>query len=201
MSAMLTTIAGNVAQPVRLQKFDDGNLVATFTVAVNDGYFNRETGKYVEKDCEFVRVQIRRKSLARNVHASFKVGDPVMAHGKLGTHQWKGANDREFYTLVLYADNCGPNLLYGATRYYKQNTTPPINPETGEIMVGGSDTTATEEGVVFPPDEGSPLDSPSLGSPSMNSPSSANGAGAEHSPSADQAGDDKHEFEPAPAPF
>ena len=157
MSPMHTTIAGNVAQPVRLQKFDDGNLIATFTVAVNDGYFNRETGKYVEKDCEFVRVQIRRKSLARNVHASLKVGDPVMAQGKLSTHQWTGANDREFYTLVLQADNCGPNLLYGATRYYKNPSTQPIDPATGQIKAGGADTTATEEGVVLPPDEGSPL--------------------------------------------
>ncbi|MCG7428018.1 single-stranded DNA-binding protein [Helcobacillus massiliensis] len=165
MSAIRTTIVGNIAQPIRLQKFPDGNLVVTFTVAVNDQYLDKKTGEFADRGTEFVRVQTRRRDLCLNADASLSVGDPVIVTGRLTTHSWKGPDNRDFFALLLHAEALGPSLQFGTTRYFKNNNQKPVG-DDGEQLTGGEDTSAELEGRTVPDDTAEDREAPVRRDPS-----------------------------------
>lgn len=134
MKDIITTIVGNAtADPVdRTQA--DGGPSASVRVAVTSRYFSPDKGEYVDRKTEFITVYARRH-LARNLLASVRKGQPVIARGRLGSNEWEGENGPRF-SLSLQAESLGHDLTFGTTVYVKNERlgeTPNTNYLTGEI--------------------------------------------------------------------
>lgn len=82
MAGTTVTIVGNLAADPELKHTEQGHARATLRVACNDGYFDRETNEWRDREPVFMRVTAWR-DLAKNVVASLRKGDRVVVIGKL----------------------------------------------------------------------------------------------------------------------
>lgn len=143
MNAISTSIQGNATQDAAIHRFEDGGCRTGFTVAVNDTYYDPRDGEWKERKPEFVRVQVRRKSLAENVARSVKKGMPVLVSGRLVTNEWVDREGGRRTELTLHADNVGVELTHGSVSYEK-NLRQVVDENTGEVRsVGEADDAFT----------------------------------------------------------
>ena len=132
MNAIQTTIKGNVTHDPQYREFEDGGRLSTFSVAVNDGYFDQNAESWKERKTEFVKVQIRKAALANHVLKSIRKGTPVMARGRLAPATWEDRSGVQRYDLILHADSVAVDLSYGTVEYTK-TANRMCDPVTGEI--------------------------------------------------------------------
>lgn len=119
MNAIQTTIRGNVTHDPHYYEFDDGGRLCSFSVAVNDQYYEQDSGEWKERKTEFVKVQTRRASLARNVSKSVRRGIPVVVRGRIATSNWADREGVLRHELVLHAEAVGVDLTHGTVEYVK----------------------------------------------------------------------------------
>ena len=163
MNAIVTTIQGNATADAKIFHFDGGGCRTSVTVAVNDTYYDVQAKEWKERKPEYVRVQIRRESLAKNVVVSVKRGQPLLCSGRLVTQTWEDGNTRT--ELLLHADHVAIDLTYGTAQYAKSasswvdentgevRTTSPEVAEGGEIEASSESTSGEEEEIAVGYDE------------------------------------------------
>ena len=81
------TISGNLTGDPELRFTAAGQPVATFSVASNPRFQNRETGEWENGTAVFLRVTAWR-DLAENVCESLRRGDPVIVVGRFRQRTW-----------------------------------------------------------------------------------------------------------------
>ena len=119
MSAINTVINGNATQDPAVFRFDDGGIKASFSVAVNDSYFDPNKKEFKNRKTEYIKVQVRKRSLAENVLKSVKKGIPLLVSGRLATHDWEDREGNHRTEIVLHAENVGIELSYGIADFQK----------------------------------------------------------------------------------
>lgn len=119
MNAIQTTIRGNVTHDPHYYEFDDGGRLCSFSVAVNDQYYEQDSGEWKDRKTEFVKVQTRRASLARNLSKSLRRGIPVVVRGRIATSTWADRDGVMRHELVLHAETVGVELTHGTAEYVK----------------------------------------------------------------------------------
>jgi len=92
---------GNLGQDPDVRTFDDGNSVATFSIACNETWKDKQTGEKRES-VEWVRC-VARRGLADVVARHLVQGKQVFVNGKLKTRTYtdKNGNEQRITEVVL----------------------------------------------------------------------------------------------------
>ncbi|RHA44320.1 single-stranded DNA-binding protein [Cellulomonas rhizosphaerae] len=111
------TVVGWIGSDVTLFPAREGRQAYTsFRVASTRRFFDRSTGAWRDGRTEWFRVKVWR-TLAVNVAASLRKGDPIVAHGRLSTEEWVSADGTPRSGLVLEAVTVGHDLAFGSSNF------------------------------------------------------------------------------------
>jgi single-strand DNA-binding protein len=124
------TVVGNLTRDPELRYTPNGAPVATFGVAVNRRWQNRDSQQW-EESVSFFNVTCWR-DLAQNVSESLEKGSRVLVTGRLEQRSWETQNGERRSVVEIVADEVGPSLRW-ATATVNRNER-----HTGEGGQGGS---------------------------------------------------------------
>jgi len=111
------TVVGNLtADPV--VKPVGATTVANFDVAVNDGYRDKNTGAWVDKETTYVRAAAWAQ-LAENVGDTLSKGDEVVLTGTLSLEQYETKEGDKRSALVLTVTEVGVSLRWSVAEVKK----------------------------------------------------------------------------------
>jgi len=115
------TIIGNLGNDPELRFTPSGAAVASFSVAVAEQRFNRETSKYEDSGTTWYRVNVWR-SLAEGVAESLTKGMRVIVTGTIAGREWTDQKTNEKrVSWEIQATSAGPDLTW-ATAKVTRNT-------------------------------------------------------------------------------
>jgi single-strand DNA-binding protein len=104
------TIVGNLTRDPELRYTPSGAPVATFGVAVNRRWQNRESQQW-EESTSFFNVTCWR-DLAQNVSESLEKGSRVVVTGRLEQRSWETQQGERRSVVEIVADEVGPSLRW-----------------------------------------------------------------------------------------
>lgn len=122
------TIIGNVTRDPELRYLTSGTALASFGVAWNNRYKDRN-GQQVE-DTSFFDVTCWRE-LADNVSESISKGDRVIIYGKLEQRSWETQDGEKRSKVEIVADEVAPSLRWATARIEKIRRDGPAGGSTG----------------------------------------------------------------------
>lgn len=130
------TIVGNAGGDPELQYTPTGTAVASFSVAVAQRRFNRDTSRWEDKGTTWYRVNIWR-DLAEHVAETVKRGMRVIVVGSLESRSWE-SGDKSGISWEITADAIGPDLTFATAdvRRTTRDTVPmPDDPWAGRDVL------------------------------------------------------------------
>lgn len=104
------TVSGNVTRDPELRFTPSGQGVASFSVAVNRSWQNRQTQEW-EEQTSFFDVKCWAQ-LAQNVSDSLSKGSRVVVSGRLEQRSWETEQGEKRYAFEIVADDVAASLLY-----------------------------------------------------------------------------------------
>jgi single-strand DNA-binding protein len=137
MRDVTTTIFGNVTKEPEEGQYKDGTLKVRLGLAINSQYYDRDSGKYLDRPTQFASA-FTRGALARNVLRSVHKGDPVVVHGRVGLNQWEEEDGATAKVFIIHADGVGHDLQFGTSTFTKParatDARMDMDYDTGEIF-------------------------------------------------------------------
>jgi single-strand DNA-binding protein len=112
------TIVGNITRDPELRYTANGQATASFGVAVNRRWQNRQTNEWEER-VSFFNVVCWRE-MADNVSESLGKGARVVVTGRLEQRSWETEQGDKRSVIEIVADDVGPSLRW-ATAEVKKN--------------------------------------------------------------------------------
>ncbi|HEY3144048.1 MAG TPA: single-stranded DNA-binding protein [Acidimicrobiales bacterium] len=106
------TLIGNLTRDPELRYTPSGAAVATFGIAVNRRWQNRESQQW-EEATSFFNVTCWR-DLAQNVSESLEKGARVLVSGRLEQRSWETQDGEKRSVVEVVADEVGPSLRWAA---------------------------------------------------------------------------------------
>jgi single-strand DNA-binding protein len=110
MADNTVTIVGNVTRDPEIRYTSGGQPNATFGVAVNRRWMNRQTNDWEER-VSFFNVVCWRE-MAENVAESIGKGTRVVVTGRLEQRSWETENGEKRSVVEITADEIGPSLRW-----------------------------------------------------------------------------------------
>jgi single-strand DNA-binding protein len=113
------TVAGNLVEDVSRRTTQSGRHLATFRIAHNTGFWDRQTRAWVEREPDFYSVSCW-GTLAENVADSLHKGMPVIVSGRLrhySVDKQVGAETVTFNRMEITAETVGPDLSRGVAQF------------------------------------------------------------------------------------
>lgn len=121
-----TTIVGNVTRDPELRFTPTGLATASFAVAVNRKWQNRQTNEW-EESVSFFDVVVWREQ-AENVSSCVAKGDRVIVTGRLEQSRWENDKGEKKSRVQIVADAVGPSLQWATadvTKNARDDNVPP----------------------------------------------------------------------------
>ena len=106
-----TTFVGQLTADPELRHTKKKIAVASFTIARNDRYFDKESEEWVDGDPTFLRCSLWRE-YGENFAESHEKGDRVIVIGKLQQNEFTDKEGNERITLELNVEEAGPALRF-----------------------------------------------------------------------------------------
>ncbi len=135
------TIIGNVTRDPELRYLTSGTALASFGVAWNNRYKDRN-GDQVE-DTSFFDVTCWR-DLADNVSESISKGDRVIVYGKLEQRSWETQDGEKRSKVEIVADEVAPSLRWATAQVSKIRRDGPSGGAGGSNSSGGNEPARNE---------------------------------------------------------
>jgi single-strand DNA-binding protein len=104
------TLVGNLTRDPELRYTPNGAAVATFGVAVNRRWQNRDSQQW-EEATSFFNITCWR-DLAQNVSESLEKGARVLVTGRLEQRSWETQDGERRSVVEVVADEIGPSLRW-----------------------------------------------------------------------------------------
>ena len=101
-SLNLCQFIGNLGQDPEIKYTANGKAVASISIAVADGYKDKQTGQQVDKT-EWVRV-VAFDRLAEIIGKYVRKGSKVYVSGKFTTRKWQDQSGQDRYTTEVVAN-------------------------------------------------------------------------------------------------
>ena len=117
------TIIGNITRDPELRFTPSGQATASFGVAVNRRWQNRQTQEWEEATSFFDVVCWR--DLADNVSESLTKGARVIVSGRLEQRSWEGQDGEKRSKVEIIADEVGPSLRWATAQVTKTDRRSP----------------------------------------------------------------------------
>ena len=124
------TMVGNMTRDPEIRYTRDGQANATFALAVNRRWQNRQTQAWEEQTSFFDVVCWR--DLAENVALSLTKGVRVIVSGRLEQRSWETDGGERRSKVELVADDVGASLRF-ATAEVQRTERRTADPETHEV--------------------------------------------------------------------
>ena len=105
------TFVGQLTADPELRHTKKKIAVASFTIARNDRYFDKESEEWVDGDPTFLRCSLWRE-YGENFAESHEKGDRVIVVGKLQQNEFTDKEGNERITLELNVEEAGPALRF-----------------------------------------------------------------------------------------
>jgi single-strand DNA-binding protein len=141
------TLVGNVTRDPELRFTNTGQPTATFGLAVNRRWQNRQTQEWEEQVSFFTVVCWR--EMAENVSESLSRGSRVVVCGRLEQRSWETNEGERRSKIEVVADEVGPSLRWATAQVTKNERrgpgegprgggrqAPPPPPRTDEAATG-----------------------------------------------------------------
>jgi single-strand DNA-binding protein len=114
MSGNAVSIVGNVTRDPELRFTASGQATATFGLAVNRRWQNRQTNEW-EEAVSFFNVVCWRE-LAENCAESLHKGTRVLVQGRLEQRSWESQDGDKKSVVEIVADEVGPSLRWASAQ-------------------------------------------------------------------------------------
>jgi single-strand DNA-binding protein len=111
------TVSGNVTRDPELRFTPSGQGVASFSIAVNRSWQNRQTQEW-EEQTSFFDVKCWAQ-LGQNVSDSLSKGSRVVVSGRLEQRSWETDNGEKRYAFEIVADDVAASLQYATAQVTK----------------------------------------------------------------------------------
>lgn len=111
------TILGNLTRDPELRFTPNGTPVASFGIAVNRRYQNKQTNEWVE-DVSFFNITTWFK-LAENCAESLSRGDRVLVSGRLNQRSWEDKDGNKRSSVDIVANVVAPSLEFASCKINK----------------------------------------------------------------------------------
>ncbi len=126
------TIVGNVTRDPELRFTSSGQATATFGIAVNRRWQNRQSQQWEEATSFFDVVCWR--EMAENASESLTKGARVIVTGRLEQRNWETQEGEKRSKVEIIADEIGPSLRW-ATAQIVRNERKGFGIDTGEVPI------------------------------------------------------------------
>jgi single-strand DNA-binding protein len=110
-------LEGNLTRDPELRFTPGGMAVASFGLAWNNRYQNKQTQEWEEKVCFFDVVAYG--ELGENISETHRRGDRVMVHGRLDHRSWETDEGDKRSKVEVIADGVGPSLRWATAEVTK----------------------------------------------------------------------------------
>jgi single-strand DNA-binding protein len=131
------TIVGNLTRDPELRFTPTGQATATFGVAVNRRWQNRQTNEWEEATSFFDVVCWR--ELAENAAQTLTKGARVIVSGRLDQRSWETPDHERRSKIEITADELGPSLRYATAQVSRnERRTPEGGGSSSQSYGGGS---------------------------------------------------------------
>jgi single-strand DNA-binding protein len=111
------TVVGNATRDPELRFTNSGQAVATFGLAVNRRWQNRQTQEW-EESVSFFDITCWAQ-LAENVAESVQKGSRVLVTGRLDQRSWETQDGEKRSKIEIIADEVGPSLRWATAQVTK----------------------------------------------------------------------------------
>ena len=111
------TLVGNVTRDPELRYTPSGQAVATFGLAVNRRWQNRQTQDW-EEQVSFFDIKCWAQ-MAENVGESVQKGTRVLVTGRLEQRSWETPEGEKRSVVEVVADEIGPSLRWATAQVVK----------------------------------------------------------------------------------
>jgi single-strand DNA-binding protein len=133
------TIVGNLTRDPELRFTPTGQATATFGVAVNRRWQNRQTNEWEEATSFFDVVCWR--EMAENAAQSLSKGSRVVVTGRLDQRSWETAEHERRSKIEITADEVAPSLRFATAQITRNERR---TPENAPAFTGGGRTVPNE---------------------------------------------------------
>lgn len=123
MSGNSVTLVGNVTRDPELRFTPSGQATASFGLAVNRRWQNRQSGEW-EEAVSFFDVVCWRE-MAENASESLSRGARVMVTGRLEQRSWENQEGERRSKIEVVADEIGPSLRWATAAITKNERRTP----------------------------------------------------------------------------
>ena len=123
MSGNSVTLVGNITRDPELRFTPSGQATATFGLAVNRRWQNRQSGEWEEATSFFDVVCWR--EMAENASESLGRGSRVIVSGRLEQRSWETAEGEKRSKVEVIADEVGPSLRWATANITKNERRTP----------------------------------------------------------------------------
>lgn len=123
------TVVGNVTRDPELRFTPSGQPTATFGLAVNRRWQNRQTQEWEEATSFFDIVCWR--EMAENVSESVTRGSRIIVTGRLEQRSWETPDGDKRSRVEIIADELGPSLRWATAQIVKNERRGPGNDSYG----------------------------------------------------------------------
>ena len=130
------TLIGNITRDPELRFTPSGQATASFGLAVNRRWQNRQTQDWEEATSFFDVVCWR--DLADNVSESLGKGSRVIVTGRLEQRSWEDQDGNKRSKVEVVADEIGPSLRWATAEVKKADRRTPDGGGGGGAARGGS---------------------------------------------------------------
>lgn len=123
MSGNTVTLIGNITRDPELRFTPSGQATASFGVAVNRRWQNRQSGEWEEATSFFDVVCWR--EMAENASESLQRGARVIVTGRLEQRSWETPEGEKRSKIEVIADEIGPSLRWATASITKNERRAP----------------------------------------------------------------------------
>ena len=134
------TLVGNVTRDPELRYTPSGQTVATFGLAVNRRWQNRQNNEW-EEQVSFFDVKCWAQ-MAENVSESIQRGTRVVVSGRLEQRSWETDNGEKRSKVEVVADEIAPSLRWATAQVQKIERRDGNSGGGGGNSGGGNNTNA-----------------------------------------------------------
>ena len=130
------SVTGNLTRDPELRFTPSGQAIATFGVAVNRRWQNRQSNEWEEATSFFDVVAWR--TLAENVAQSLTRGTRVVISGRLEQRSWESQEGEKRSKVEIVADDVAPSLSFATVKIEKNERRSPDGPQAPSANGAGA---------------------------------------------------------------
>ncbi|WP_165023048.1 MULTISPECIES: single-stranded DNA-binding protein [unclassified Dysgonomonas] len=147
MSVNKVILIGNIGKDPDIKYFDNGSVVANFTLATTERGYTAANGTQIPDRTEWHNIVCWR-GLAKVAEQFVRKGTQVYVEGKIRSRTYDDANGMKRYVNEIYADNLellGRRREAGEGGEHSYNTTPPASETNNTYQAPTSFSNASDE--------------------------------------------------------